>query len=203
MLTFVSDAAGASLEWIGGISKNVTVTGDPGVAAVGHEGDRINWIGEIRWPKHLLIGQKSCEGKYFGSKNATLETVGLLLPFVARPKELSDCHILLQVDNSAVVYAWKKKYSPNDPETSLFIRCLHIVEAFLECKIYVKHLKRMSTWTASTADTLSRCSTTTRSILESLDGIPWGNPNGPLITSLDGLGFAKEYYLVPKRFDVK
>jgi hypothetical protein len=41
VLTFVSDAAGASLEWVDGKSKNTTVEGDRGVAAVQHVGDHI------------------------------------------------------------------------------------------------------------------------------------------------------------------
>jgi hypothetical protein len=72
--TFVSDAAGASLEWVNGISKNTTINGDRGAAAIGHENGHVKWVGDVRWPERLLKGQKSRQGKYFGSKSTTLET---------------------------------------------------------------------------------------------------------------------------------
>ncbi len=185
VITFVSDAAGASLEWKAGICKNTSIAGDRGVAAIGYKGDQVNWIGTITWPTHLLIGQKSREGKYFGTKSTTLETVGLLLPFLARPKEMMGHHILLQVDNTAVVHAWRKKYLSSDPETSLLIRCLHVIEAFLECKIYVRHLRRMSNPIASLADALSRKATTTQTVLAQLRDVQWDHPRGPLLDWLN------------------
>jgi hypothetical protein len=181
VLTFVSDAAGASLEWVDGKSKNTTVEGDRGVAAVHHVGDIITWVGIVRWPKHLLVGQKSKLGKYFGSRSTTLETVGLFLPFIARPQEVRGRHVLLRVDNTAVVYSWQKKYCGDDPETSLLIRCLHVLEAFLECKIYVKHLKRMSSQVATIADSLSRQATITPEVLAAVEGAEWSFPEGPLV----------------------
>ncbi len=44
----------------------------------------------------------------------------------------------------------------NDPETSLLIRCLHVIEAFLEYKIYVRHLRRMSNRWLFSANSLQR-----------------------------------------------
>jgi hypothetical protein len=185
VLTFVSDAAGASLEWVDGKSKNTTIEGDRGVAAVQHVGDHITWVGVVRWPKHLLVGQKSKLGKYFGSKSTTLETVGLFLPLIARPRDVKGRHVLLQVDNTAVVYSWQKKYCGEDPETSLLIRCLHVLEAFLKCKIYVKHLKRMSNPIAAVADGLSRQATTTPEVLAAVKGAERDFPGGPLVDWLE------------------
>jgi hypothetical protein len=39
VLTFVSDAAGVSLEWVNGQSKNTIAAGDRGVTAVVNKGD--------------------------------------------------------------------------------------------------------------------------------------------------------------------
>jgi hypothetical protein len=133
LVTFMSDAAGTALAWVDGVSKNVTIPGDRGVAAVGHTGADITSICILRWPDRLMIGQKSRSGSYFGSKSATLETVGLL-PFLTQPETVRRRYVLLQVDNTAVLHAWRKKYSVTDPETSLLIRALHIIEAFLNAK---------------------------------------------------------------------
>jgi hypothetical protein len=132
---FASDAAGAALAWIDGISKNITVEGERGVASVEHKGEKIMAVSMLKWPKGLLVGKQSRSGAYFGSKSATLEMVGLFLPFLTQPQNLTGKHVVLQVDNSAVVYAWQKKHTVQDPETSLLVRSLHVLEAFLECKI--------------------------------------------------------------------
>jgi hypothetical protein len=89
------------------------------------------------------------------------------------------------VDNKAVVHGWKKKYSIKDPETSLLLRTLHVLEAFLECKIYVVHLRRMSNLVASLADSLSRKETTTPEILKTIGGIPVRSPVGALLDWLE------------------
>ncbi len=125
-----------------------------------------------------LSRDKGRGGAFFGSKSATLETVGLILPFVTKPSELVGQYIVLGVDNLSVVYAWEKRYSKNDPETSLLIRVLHVIEAFLHCKIYVTHVRRLSTRMATLADCLSRESTTDQEVLDELAGVhvarPWG-----------------------------
>jgi hypothetical protein len=185
VLTFVSDAAGASLEWIDGTSRNTTITGDRGAAAVGYKQDQIYWVGEVRWPDRLLKGQKSRHGKYFGSKSATLETVGLLPPLIIRPGKICGQHVVLHVDNIAVVYAWKKKYCSGDPETSLLIRCLHVLESFLECKLYVRHLRRMSTPIARIADGLTRQTTITPELRGAVGSAPWESLEDPLADWLE------------------
>jgi hypothetical protein len=179
-VNFVSDAAGVALEWVNGISKNVTVDGDRGVASVGHGEGKILSVCVIKWPPRLLRGQKSSLGAYFSSKSTKLETVGFLLPFLTQPKLLQGRHVRLEVDNMAVVFAWKKKYTVRDHETSLLIRVLHVIEAFLSCKIYVSHLRRMSNQIAVIADSLSREATTTSELLAELSQIPHHRVEGAL-----------------------
>jgi hypothetical protein len=176
--TFISDAAGAALEWEGNVCKNRSVPNDRGVASVGFEGERVYTVAIVRWPFHLLTRDKSRGGSYMGAKSGTLEMVGLLLPFLSVPQMLKGRHIVLGVDNASVVYAWPKRYCKNDPETSLLIRTLHVVESYLCCKIYVTHVKRMSTPMAALADHLSRESTITPADRACLTGArihrPWG-----------------------------
>jgi hypothetical protein len=176
--TFVSDAAGAAFEWEGQVCKNRSVPNDRGVATVGYEGERVHTVAIVRWPFHLLTRDKSRGGSYMGAKSGTLEMVGLLLPFLTIPQQLRGRHIVLGVDNTSVVYAWPKRYCKNDPETSLLIRTLHVLEAYLCCKIYVTHVKRMSTPMAVLADHLSRETTITpedrKRVMDAPIHRPWG-----------------------------
>jgi hypothetical protein len=179
-LNFVSDAAGAAFEWENGKCKNISKPGDRGVASVHFGKDHPIYASIIRWPTHLLTRDKGRSGAFFGSKSATLETVGLILPFVTNPAELVGRHIVLGVDNLSVVYSWQKRYCKNDPETSLLIRVLHVIEAYLHCKIYVTHVRRLSTRMAALADSLSRESTSTQDAMVALEGVPISRPWGTL-----------------------
>ena len=116
----------------------------------------------MKWPGRLLTGVKSRDGKYFGSKSGTLEAVGLLLPFVTNPEELVGQQVVLEVDNLGVVYGWNKKHCRGDPETSVLLRALHVLEARIACKVHVKHVSRCSTEMAILADKLTRASSTDR-----------------------------------------
>ena len=88
--------------------------------------------------------------------------------------------IVLYVDNISLIYAWEKKYCKNDEETSILIRCLHVLEAFLECRIFVEHVKRRSNKMAILVDNLSRESSTTTDDLEKIQGLQWHTPQGAL-----------------------
>jgi hypothetical protein len=178
--TFISDAAGAAFEWENGQCKNVTIPGDREVASVKYLKNCVESISILRWPPHLLTRDKSRGGGYFGSKSGTLEMVGLLLPFVTSPKTLIGEHVVLGVDNTSVVYGWQKRYCKNDPETSLLIRVLHVIEAYLECKIYVTHVRRLSTEPATLADALSREATTNDAVRAAIANVPIFRPWGQL-----------------------
>jgi hypothetical protein len=171
VVRFISDAAGAAFEWKEGRSRNITEDGDRGVASVEYDDGRPISVTILRWPDGLLTKSKSRKGAFFGSKSGTLEMVGLLLPFLSNPKELAGRHIVLEVDNTEVVYGWAKKQSKNDAETSLLIRCLHVMESLLECKIYVSHVKRCSTNVANLADQLTRNTTCSGKVMEAVTGL--------------------------------
>jgi len=168
VVCFISDAAGAAFEWKEGRCRNITEDGDRGAASVEYDEGRPNSVTILRWPDGRLTKAKSRKGTFFGSKSGTLEMVGLLLPFLSSPKGLAGRHIIVEVDNTEVVYGWSKKQSKNDAETSLLIRCLHLIESLLECKIYVSHVKLCSSNVADLADQLSRKATCNNKVMEAV-----------------------------------
>jgi hypothetical protein len=187
-VSFVTDAAGAAWEWTEKGRVNRSLPGDRGAAAVGHANGQPTAVARLTWPFRFLTKAKSSNGNFFGSKSATLEAVGLLLPFLAFPAELAGHHVLLEVDNLSVVFAWDKKHSKVDPETSLLIRCLHVLESFLHCKIYVRHLRRMSNRMAILADSLSRQATISAEVANSTESLPTEWPRGALHSWLKSPG---------------
>jgi hypothetical protein len=154
---------------VNGKSVNKTIPNDRGVASIWYCRKRIQKTVLLTWPENLLNSEKTRNGIYFGTKSSTLEAVGLILPFITFPKELARQHILLQVDNSSLGYGWEKHYCKNDPETSLLLRTLHVIESLLECKIYLQHVKRRSNTMAKLVDDLSRKSTTSARILQKIN----------------------------------
>ena len=177
---FVSDAAGAAMEWDNGQWANHSIDGDRGVAAVGFDESGINFVGGTKWPMNLLRIRKDRNGKFFGSKSTFLETVGLLVPFITCPNEVRNQFVRLFIDNTNVIYAWNKRSCTKDAETSVLIRTLHLIEAKLECKITVEYMRRMSTPEATLADHLSRTSSTTAEDAEKIAHLNWRELSGPL-----------------------
>lgn len=182
---YISDAAGAAFDWSQNGCKNVTKEGDRGVASVGFVKNKPTSVSVLKWPTILLTGAKSKTGKFMGSKSGTLEAVGLLMPFLTEPQNLVGQQVLLEVDNLGVVFGWSKKHCSNDPETSVLLRSLHVLEAKLHCKIYVTHVKRCSNKMAILADNLSRKSTTTEKVIHQLRKLTVKVPQGHLIQWLE------------------
>jgi hypothetical protein len=180
-IRFISDAAGAVFEWKEGVCKNTTEPGDPDVASIGFANNVVLSVSILKWPISFIkkSGVQSAGG--YGSRSAVLKAIGLLLPFLQNLKDLIGRHILLEVDNATVVYAWEKKYNKRDAELSILIRCLHVIEAFLGCKIYVKHTKKMSNDMAIIADKLSRSKTTHQEALNYIAHVPMHIPTGAIV----------------------
>ncbi len=179
-LNFVSDAAGAEMVWIDGKSVNASVPGDRGVASVGFDGAAVVFCGGTKWPTELLTRRKDRNGKFLGGKSTLLESVGLLSPFVTIPNKLRGKFVRLFVDNTNVVYGWEKRMCKSDAESSAVIRALHILEGKLECKVFVEHMRRLSTPAAALADRLSRSSTTTAADEALVAAVGWRPVSGAL-----------------------
>jgi len=97
----------------------------------------------------------------FGDKTTTLESVGLLLPFLTNPKQLVNKHILLRVDNMACVYGFENNSCSGDKSAAIFLQSLHMIGAALGSKIYIEWAERRIGWAAEMADNMSRESSTT------------------------------------------
>ena len=57
---------------------------------------------------------------------------------------------------------------------------MHVLEAFLEARVFVEHVKRMSNNKAVLVDRLSRDSTVTGKDLNRIKDLPWLSPGGAL-----------------------
>ena len=81
-LTFYTDAAGASFTVAGG-KRFYHDNHGKGVACIaGSCLEEIWGWTRLSWPENLLTKQKDEKGCHFGSKSTTLESIGVLLPFL-------------------------------------------------------------------------------------------------------------------------
>jgi hypothetical protein len=96
---------------------------------------------QLFWPKDFITEKSDSKGKKFGDKTCTLETIGVLLPFLLLPERLKNQHVVCRVDCMGVVYGWENKKS-KDKCASMLIKALHIIEAYLGSRIHV--VPRMS-----------------------------------------------------------
>ena len=144
--TFISDAAGASTK-----NENCVKQEKRGVASLGYNQNLYFFFGTLDWPIGFL--------ERHPSDSMLFETIGLLIPFLCIPEKLCNQKIVLQLDNVAVFYAWKRKYAKNDELTSILIQCLHLVECLLPCKIFIDHIQRRTTDESKLVDNFSRSST--------------------------------------------
>ncbi len=178
-IRFISDAAGAAMEKNASGFSNVTKQGDRGVVSLGFRDEDIFFAGGLRWPEKLLTEKRDATGAFFGGKSTFLESVGLIIPFLTAPELVRRKYVRLFVDNTNLFHAWEKRHCNFDQETSIVIRCLHILEAKLECVISVEYTRRMSNPMAALADRLTRGSTTTDKDMESISHLEWKEVDGP------------------------
>ncbi len=155
-LTFYTDAAGASYNIQNG-RKVFPDQQDRGVACVAGESvDKIWAWSRLTWPKSLLTELKDERGKLFGCKSTTLESIGLLIPFIAFPSMVKGAHLVFKVDNIAVYYGWHSGYVKFDSTATEVLRAVHYLSASMGASVYVDHVPRVSNEMAKLADELSR-----------------------------------------------
>ncbi len=152
---FTSDAAGWANE---GVRH-----GKPGVATVGVDEEGLIMMA-IRhtWNESMIKHMKDVDDKRFGNKTAFLEMIGILIPFLVIPDKLRKQHVLFRVDNMACVFGWEDRYLKEDAYCSIVIRTIHVMAAFLECYVHVKHVPRKSDWESILEDRLTREESMTR-----------------------------------------
>jgi hypothetical protein len=130
-----------------------------GVIGLGEDSDTILAY-QTWWPKKFITEMKDYKGVRFGDKTSTLEQIAILLPFLLIPEKLKNQHIVIRTDNIACVFGHQNRLMKGDECASIFIRCVHLISAFLGSVVHVEHLPRCSNWESSTADSLSRQKTT-------------------------------------------
>ena len=128
-----------------------------GVCCLGGENTGDIWMGgKITWPEGFLTETKDEKGVDFGSKSTTLEAMGLLIPFLLRPEDITGRHVLFKIDNVAVHYGWDNGYVKNDKTATEVLKCVAYMAGFIGCTVYVEHVPRNSDEMAELVDELSR-----------------------------------------------
>jgi hypothetical protein len=158
-LYFTSDAAGGigNEEWAG-------------VASLGHYEEKAFWfMCRGQWPE-AIYWMHDEKGSSFASKMTTLELVGLFLPLLTIPEVLRGKNVVLGVDNVSVVFAWENGSVAGDLHASVLVRALHIVSIYLECRLFVEHVPRLSSLSSHMADCLTRQSTATADVWAAVVG---------------------------------
>ena len=161
-MTFYSDAAG--------LASDTSAEGGPGCGSVGFDEDGIIiFARQLIWPKEFIETSANCKNVRYGDNSACLEMIGVLLPFISSPELCAHKRVLFKVDNLSVVYGIMNGLSTSDESTSILIRTIYLIAAYIECEIFVEHVNRKSNWESNMADRLSRLSTTTKNDVRLLD----------------------------------
>ena len=155
-MVFYSDAARATFSMIKGQRYYHDNVGR-GVSCIGGENLESIWgWSRLSWPEGLLTHMKDEKGCWFGSKSATLEAVGLLIPMIVFPEYVAGKQLVFKVDNTAVMWGWYNGCVKNYKSASDVLKAVRYLGGLLGASIYVEHVDRMSNDMASLADELSR-----------------------------------------------
>jgi hypothetical protein len=157
---FFIDAAGAKFSMQNGTRVNHSTENDRGAASLEVLEDRVSWWMQVTWPLQFINSAMDSRGCSFGSKTATLEAVGLILPFLAIPESLTGRNVVLYVDNMSLVFGWENGYVKNDESASIFLKTICLISMYIGAQVYVHHVNRCSDKWSKLADSLSRKSST-------------------------------------------
>ncbi len=144
------------------------------------KGEVISWS-RMFWPKVFLKEARDDKGAYYSSKTTTLEAIGMLLSFLTKPKSLKGKHVVFRIDNVAVVYGWENKQVKNDMSSTIVLRAVHLMAAYLGTYVHFQHIPRCSSSFSTLADHLSRKSTTSIEASDMLNGVPDSRVNSSLM----------------------
>jgi hypothetical protein len=146
---FTSDAAGMPRggQWLGEIGC--------GIVGIDEKGDTVLAF-QLWWNREMIEKHEDSKGSRYGSKTATLEMVGVILPFLLMPEQLTNQHVVCRVDNMACVYGFQNYHMKGDISASILIKALRLIEACLGSTVHVVHIPRCSDWESDMADNMSR-----------------------------------------------
>jgi hypothetical protein len=113
-----------------------------------------------KWPDSIYWHMDE-KGASLAAKMTTLELIGLFLPLMTILDTVRGKNIVLGVDNVSIVFAWENGSVGGDMYASALIRALSITAAYLECRVFVKHIPRLTLLSTYMADSLTRQSTAT------------------------------------------
>ena len=158
---FTADAAGVA---------EGEVNDGAGVGGVGLDEDgMIITCFQYIWNNDMICFMKDSKGARFGSKTATLEMVGIVLPFLLYPKWLVNQHVVFSTDNMGCFFGWENMYVKGDVTASILVKSVLLMSTFLGTTVHVIHVPRKTTWENVVADKLSRRKTTTHAVKKLLD----------------------------------
>jgi hypothetical protein len=185
-ITCYSDAAGSKFAITNGERRNLNREGDRGVASIvlDKNSNPVSWS-RLTWPIFFLNSARDEKGAHFGSKSTTLETIGMLMPFLYAPEKLAGKHVVFRIDNIAVFFGWENKVVKNDTSATIIIRAIHLISYFLGTYVHVQHVPRCSDKFSTIADHLSRKSTTGSSDTEVLKNTVERTIGGVLLSWLN------------------
>jgi hypothetical protein len=146
---FTSDAAGLPKggQWLGVIGCGLIGTDEKGDMVLAYQ---------LWWDKEMIENHKDGKGSRYGSKTATLEMVGVILPFLLIPEQLAGQHVVCRVDNMACMFRFQNYHMKGDTRASILIKALRLIEACLGSTIHVEHIPRCSNWESEMAENMSR-----------------------------------------------
>jgi hypothetical protein len=160
-ICFASDASGAQFNKADGRFITLPYEGSRGAASINIVENDIVWFhAQVIFPRPFLLSHRDDSDHAYGCKSATLESIGLILPFVCCPELLINKEVTLFTDNEALVYGWDKRRVAHDNTASIFLKGLHLISTFLGTSVEVRHLPRMSSPSAILVDALTRSTTT-------------------------------------------
>jgi len=120
----------------------------------------------VKWSTFLLEKAVDSYGKHYGNKTATLEAIGVMLPLLSVPEILAGKHVVVHVDNIAVVCGLEKGSLKGDTTASIFIRAILVLCGYLGVVLHANHVPRRSTRGADLADQLTRQTSSAQAVAE-------------------------------------
>jgi hypothetical protein len=128
---------------------------DAGIGCYGSNEDgmylsKVSFLWNAKAYRDLALFENHC----------TLILAGILLSLTVNFRNLKNQHIVFLTNNITCVWAWDKKYASDDIRSSILIRCIVILAAYLGSEIHIDYKKDPNSWEFISAERLSRDCTT-------------------------------------------
>jgi hypothetical protein len=119
------------------------------------------WLSNFGGQKNSLPTKPTTKVPVLGTKQQRWNKSGsYILPLLLIPNELRNQHIVFKTDKLACVFGHNNKGIKNDACTSILIKSVQHICAFLGSAAHVIHVPCRSDWASEMADNLSHETTT-------------------------------------------